>query len=41
MMLTPGSQGPNEVMIRDPTAVLPLMGTGGWGKGTSESPRGT
>lgn len=24
--------GPNEVIIRDPTAILPLMGTTGWGK---------
>ena len=24
-------------MIRDPAAILPLMGTTGWGKGTSES----
>lgn len=24
--------GPNEVIIRDPAAILPLMGTAGWGK---------
>lgn len=24
--------GPNEVIIRDPAAIRPLMGTGGWGK---------
>ena len=32
-------QGPNEVMIRDPAAILPLMGTSGWGKSTCESLR--
>ena len=30
-------QGPNEVMIRDPAAILPLMGTAGWGKSMRES----
>ena len=29
-------EGPNEVMIRDPTAILPLMGTTGWAKGPGE-----
>jgi len=24
-------------MIRDPAAIIPLMGTAGWGKGSSES----
>ena len=33
------AEGPNEVMIRDPAAILPLMGTSGWGKGPSTSTR--
>ena len=32
-------QGPNEVIIRDPAAILPLMGTTGWGKSMRESLR--
>ncbi|KAF9783489.1 cytochrome P450 [Thelephora terrestris] len=31
--------GPNEVIVRDPAAIQPLMGTTGWGKGACESCR--
>ena len=30
-------RGPNEVIIRDPAAISPLMGTAGWGKSMRES----
>ena len=31
------SSGPNEVSIRDVSAINPLMGTAGWPKGPSKS----